>query len=150
MSLVQTYLENNGYDYYGNAAEDTLVFFVRDEETPAAEEPGGRSNEAITNLSDETVNGISGDLSSEASAVNTEAHAESYKENGKDTSTNFSISRDNAPADNEYSDAPVAGSMEKSDTNADADDFSDLIPKMAEMDTKQTDTEHSTDAGFKA
>lgn len=150
MSLVQTYLENNGYDYYGNAAEDTLVFFVRNEDAPEAEETDGRSNEAITNLSDDTVNGISGGLSSEASAVNTETHAEAYKANGKDMSANFSLSGESAPADNEYNDAPDAGSIATPDSNTDANDFSESVPKMTEMDSKQTDTEHSKDSAFKA
>jgi len=70
MSLVQTYLENNGYDYYGNAAEDTLVFFVRDENAPSAEEPGCKSDRANPNLSHNTVNGLSIDLTSEVLATN--------------------------------------------------------------------------------
>ncbi len=37
MNLTENYLMSNGYDYFGNAAEDTLVFFVRDESAPYAE-----------------------------------------------------------------------------------------------------------------
>ena len=148
MSLVQTYLDNNGYDYYGNAAEDTLVFFVHDEDAPSAEQRAGRNNEAITNLSDDTVNGITGGLSG-AATTNTETHAAAYKENNKDTFANFNIGRDDAPADNDYRDAPVAGSAATPASNTDADELGDSVPKMAEMDAKQTDIEHSTDKNFK-
>ena len=49
MNLIDTYLANTGYDYYDNAAEDTLVFFVRDEGAPNAEPSEGNDNETITN-----------------------------------------------------------------------------------------------------
>ena len=68
MSLVQTYLDNNGYDYYGNAAEDTLVFFVREEQTPLAKESIRRSNEMIKKLAGDKVN-------DSTTVVNTQTHA---------------------------------------------------------------------------
>lgn len=68
MSLVQTYLDNNGYDYYGNAAEDTLVFFVREEQTPLAKEPISSSNEIIKKLAGDKVN-------NSTTFVNTKTHA---------------------------------------------------------------------------
>lgn len=37
MNLTESYVSSNGYDYYGNAAEDTLVFFIRDSQAPFAE-----------------------------------------------------------------------------------------------------------------
>lgn len=37
MNLIENYLTENGYDYFGNAAEDTLVFFVRDNNAPSGE-----------------------------------------------------------------------------------------------------------------
>ena len=58
MNLVENYLTENGYDYFGNAAEDTLLFFVRDNDAPSAESEPQGDDEAITNLSDNAVNGV--------------------------------------------------------------------------------------------
>ncbi len=44
MNFTENYLINNGYDYYGNAAEDTLVFFVRDKGVLFAESPSTENN----------------------------------------------------------------------------------------------------------
>ncbi len=95
MNLVDNYLSHNGYDYFGNAAEDTLVFFVHDEDVPLPALHSGNSNEAITNLSDATVIRMTGVLSNKSSAVNTQTHAGIYDENNGDRSTNFDVGQEN-------------------------------------------------------
>ena len=149
MNFTQTYLDDNGYDYFGNAAEDTLMFFVYDESPSLSEQANDRSNEDITNLSDNTAYGISGGLSSEVRAANTETHAVAYQENGKDTSTTFNIGRDNAPVDNESGNVPISNSAASPYSETNVDDCSNFIPKLSGTDLQQTETKHITDAGFK-
>ncbi len=129
MSLTENYLSENGYDYYGNAAEDTLVFFVRDEDSPSSETSPKRSNEAIPNLSDDI--------------VNTQTSAQVYAEGKGDNSTNFDVQQTKTSADNEYSDNSVSGSLSAPDDNREGDDISETIPHLAPIDEKQTDTQQS-------
>ncbi len=144
MNLTENYITSYGYDYFENAAEDTLVYFVYDDDAPNVESSAGNGRETITNVSGETVNGAS----TETNAVNTNTHAEAYSEKNGDRSTNFNIEQDSATSDNEYGDAPASGSLSK-DSDAD-DEFNDSIPKMQPIDEKQTEVKPaSNEAGLK-
>ncbi|MDQ2752847.1 MAG: hypothetical protein M3R72_07475 [Bacteroidota bacterium] len=57
MNLTESYLLNNGYDYFGNAAEDTLVFFVRDEDAPYVDQDYD-DDEEISNDFDQLLKGV--------------------------------------------------------------------------------------------
>ena len=61
MTLTESYLFDNGYDYFGNAAEDTLVFFVRDEDAPYVD-PDYDGDEEISNGFDDSLKGATGTL----------------------------------------------------------------------------------------
>ena len=135
MNLTDSYLSENGYDYFGNAAEDTLVFFVRDEEAPYVEPFAANNNESIINLSDNIVNGLSADRS----ASNDETQEEKDHEKRGDDKRNFDLDQDSVSGENEYEKKSVSGSMPVSDANTD-DEFSGMMPHMAQKDMKQTET----------
>lgn len=61
MNLTESYLQNNGYDYFGNAAEDTLVFFVRDEDAPYVDADYDEDENLINGLNN-SLKGASGTL----------------------------------------------------------------------------------------
>ena len=122
MNLVENYLAEQGYNYFGNAAEDTLVFFVRDEGAPSGESSQGRSHETVTNLSGDAVNRAAGSLFAERAAVNSATYAGVYDENS-DESINFDIDQNIEPADN----------------NSKGNDISDTIPQIAPVSNKQTE-----------
>ena len=136
MNLTDSYLSENGYDYFGNAAEDTLVFFVRDEEAPYVEPFDANNNESIINLSDNIVNGLSVD----SSASNDETQKEKDHEKRGDDKRNFDLDQDSVSGENEYEKKSVSGSMPVSDANTEDDKFSGMMPHMAQKDMKQTET----------
>ncbi len=136
MSLLANYVAENGYDYFGNAAEDTLVFFVHDEEAPSGEASSEGTTETITNVPGDTVNGSLDSLPTDTTAAGSETGAQAYGESKGDSEAGQPAAESN----NSEEAVPASGSDDENE------DTSTSVPHLAPVDDKQTEADSS---GFK-
>lgn len=134
MNWTDSYIIENGYDYFGNAAEDTLLFFVRDDDAPYVEPNPKKDNETITNLSDDTVNSHVTSFSTKE--PDAEEQAEIFNKNSVDKRRNFDIDYSSEVNENKYEGNSLASSVAVPDANTEDDEFRQPIPIMAQKDVK--------------
>ena len=135
MNLTDQYISENGYNYFGNAAEDTLVFFVHDEDAPNVALTSDNDDDSDTS-DDNTESGFDGSNSSETMAVNKETEAQIYDAKNGGRSTDFDLEDDTINADK----SNASDAMSVPDANTYDDEFSQMMPKMTPADSKQTET----------